>query len=736
MIRLFFTRVLPLAWVLQLVAGLAIGQSLKWSPDGNSYFVNERSRIVRYDLPGLKPEVVVSPEVLIPDKQTMPISVEDFQFTSDGMKLLFFTNSKRVWRYRTRGDYWVLDTKTRKIRKLGEGRPESSLMFAKFSPDGKKAAYVSERNLYVEDLESGQIKPLTSGNGTQKLIHGTFDWVYEEEFAIRDGFRWSPDGKSIAYWQIDANAIRDFYMINSTDSVYSRIVPVEYPKAGDPPSPARIGVADIASGQTKWMAIEGDPQEHYLPRMEWAPGGKSLVVQQFNRKQNHSRIIECNAQNGACQTIFQESDPAWVSHVNEWSRNVTGWDWIEKGKAFIWTSEKDGWRHLYRVGLNGQEQLLTRGNYDVIETLLIDETGGFIYFYASPENALQQYLYRVPLDGSRGAERLSPASQEGTHSYQISPNGKYARHNFSNYYTSPLREWITLPDHQPLPGQEDIGKKINPQAKLDSPVSFFKVTTADGVEMDGWIVKPKDFDPKEKYPVVFYVYGEPASATVNDRYGVGDNFVFDGDLAAEGYIHISLDNRGTPAPKGRQWRKSIYRKIGQLNIRDQAMAAKKILEWDFVDTSRVAVWGWSGGGSSTLNLMFQYPEIYKTGISIAPVTASRLYDNIYTERYMGLPQENPSDYAAGAALTHAKNLQGNLLVIHGTGDDNVHYQNTEMLIDELVRNGKLFMVMPYPNRTHGISEGAGTSEHLSKTASHFLRTHVPGGPKSRLMVKP
>ena len=292
MIRLFFARVMPLAWALQLVTGLAIGQSLKWSPDGNSYFVNERSRIVRYDLPGLKPEVVVSPELLIPDKQTMPISVEDFQFTSDGMKLLFFTNSKRVWRYRTRGDYWVLDTRTRKIRKLGEGRPESSLMFAKFSPDGKKAAYVSERNLYVEDLESGQIKQLTSGNGTPKLIHGTFDWVYEEEFAIRDGFRWSPDGKSIAYWQIDANAIRDFYMMNSTDSVYSRIVPVEYPKAGDPPSPARIGVADIASGQTRWMAIEGDPQEHYLPRMEWAPGGKSLVVQQFNRKQNHSRIID------------------------------------------------------------------------------------------------------------------------------------------------------------------------------------------------------------------------------------------------------------------------------------------------------------------------------------------------------------------------------------------------------------------------------------------------------------
>lgn len=666
-------------------------------------------------------------ELLIPDKKSLPVAVEDFQFSQDEEKVLMYTNSKRVWRYRTRGDYWVLDRKTRTIKQIGIGRPPSSLMFAKFSPDGSKVAYVSERNIYVEDLEKGEIKALTTTNGTKKLINGTFDWVYEEEFGIRDGFRWAPDGKSIAYWQIDANAIRDYYMLNTTDSIYSQIVPVEYPKAGDSPSPARIGVVEIDKGQTTWMQIEGDPQQHYIPRMEWAPDGKAVVVQQLNRRQNHSQLIWCNPKNGESTVFYGETDPAWVSHINEWSRNVTGWDWTEKGKAFIWTSEKNGWRQLYRVTREGAEKQLTQGEYDVIETLLVDEANGWIYFYASPENATQKYLYRVALDGSSEAVRLSPADQEGTHSYVMAPSGRYARHSFSNYYTPTLREWVTLPEHKSVKPEDDISKKIDLQAKLKSNISYFTVTTVDGVEMDGWMVKPTNFNPSAKYPVVFMVYGEPASTTVDDSYGAANDFVYDRSLAADGYIHISLDNRGTPAPKGREWRKSIYQKIGQLNIRDQAMAAKKVLEWDFIDTSRIAVWGWSGGGSSTLNLLFQYPEIYKTGVSIAPVTSSRLYDNIYTERYMGLPQESGKDYDAGAALTHAKNLRGNLLLIHGTGDDNVHYQNTEMLIDELIRHGKLFTVMPYPNRTHGISEGQGTSAHLSKLVSHYLRTNMPGG---------
>lgn len=722
------------AMLLILLALTSVVFAQNWSKDGNGYYTKNNNEIVLHAFAGKDSTILADAKMLTPKGATQALEIQSFSLSEDGKKVLLFTNAQKVWRLKTRGDYWVLDLTSKALKKLGKGRPEATLMFAKFSPDGKKVAYVSERNIYVEDLATGAIKKLTSDNGTPKLINGTFDWAYEEEFFCRDGFRWAPNGQTIAYWQIDANKIRDFYLINNTDSIYSQIIPIEYPKAGQPPSPARIGVVNITSGKTVWMNVPGDAAQHYIPRMEWTPDGKEIILQQLNRKQNESKLMLCNPASGAAKTIFTEKDDAWVATINEWSSDVTGWDWIDKGNAFVWTSEQDGWRHLYRIGRDGKSDLLTKGDYDVIETLLIDEPNQMIYFHASPENATQQYLYEVPLDGKSDLKLLSPAAEKGTHNYQISPNGKYAFHTFSNYYTQPLREKITLPDHKPLPGEESIASKVSAEAPANSNVSFFKVTTEDGVQMDGWMMKPYDFDPKKKYPVVFYVYGEPAATTVNDSYYGPSGFIYAGDMAADGYIHVSLDNRGTPAPKGRAWRKSIYGKIGQINIRDQAMGAKKLLESNtFMDASRVAVWGWSGGGSSTLNLLFQYPDIYKTGIAIAPVTASYLYDNIYTERYMGLPDENAEGYKNGAALTYAKNLEGNLLLIHGTGDDNVHFQNSEMLVNELIKNGKQFMFMPYPNRTHSISEGAGTFQHLATLVSNYLRANCPPGAKE---VKP
>ncbi len=708
----------------------------KWSNDGNAYFFidREKGEIIKTELPSLEKSVFISKKQLT-TKDGKSLVPRNFLLSSDGKLALVYTNTKRVWRLDTRGDYWLLNFSSGQLKQLGKGRPESSLQFAKFSPDNKKVAYVSERNIYVEDLATGAIKKLTSDNGTKKLINGTFDWVYEEEFFCRDGFRWSPDSKSIAYWQIDANKIRDYYMLNTTDSVYSRVIPVEYPKVGEPPSPARIGIVNIATAQTRWMKVPGEPAQHYIIRMEWSAPGE-IILQQLNRKQNESRLMLCNAATGEAKIIFTETDETWVATISEWRGDVKGWDWISGGKEFTWFSEKDGWRHLYRISKDGSKQtLITKGNYDVMDVLRVDEKKGLVYFYASPHNATQRFLYAVRIEGGFPAERHSPPGQEGTHTYEISPNGKFARHNFSNYYTPPMSEWVTLPDHRPLKTEDDIGKKIKPEEKEKSNISFFKITTAEGVTMDGWVVKPKNFDSTKKYPVVFYVYGEPAATTVNDSYGAAGNFLYTGDMAEDGYIQVSLDNRGTPAPKGREWRKAIYKNVGQLNIRDQALGAKEVLKWKFFDTTRVAVWGWSGGGSSTLNLMFQYPDQYQTGISIAPVTSSLLYDNIYTERYMGLPQENMDDYKNGAALTHAKNLQGNLLVIHGTGDDNVHYQNAEKLINELVKHGKQFQLMSYPNRTHGISEGEGTSEHLATLYTNFLRQYCPPGGRTEEEIK-
>lgn len=699
----------------------------KWAKDGNSFYAKEAGELVKITLPQLKPAVIVGKaDLMVAGKA---LTVDNYSFSADEKKMLLFTNSKKVWRYKTRGDYYVLDLTSKKMQPLGKDLPAATLMFAKFSPDGSKVAYVSQRNVYVEDLATSKITKLTSDNGTPKLINGTFDWAYEEEFSIRDGFRWSPDGQSIAYWQIDANQIRDFYLVNNTDSIYSRVIPIEYPKAGEAPSPAKISVVSVATGKTTWMNVPGDPTQHYIPRMEWTPDGREIIIQQLNRKQNVSNLILCNPNSGETNTIFTEKDEAWVAHINEWSSDVTGWDWVNNGNAFVWTSEQDGWRHLYLINRGGKATLLTKGNYDVIETYCIDEKGSVIYFAASPENATQQYLYSVPLTGNGNAKLITPAAQKGTHDYTIAPSGKYAKHSFSNYYTEPLEEWVSLPDHKTLAASEPIASKIKETPK-NSNVSFFKVKTEEGVEMDGWMIKPLDFDANKKYPVVFYVYSEPAGANVKDSYYGPNGFIYNGDMAADGYIHIAIDNRGTPAPKGRAWRKAIYKNIGQLNIRDQALGAKEILKWNYIDTSRVAVWGWSGGGSTTLNLMFQYPEIYKTGIAIAPVTASYFYDNIYTERFMGLPAENKADYEKGAALTHAKNLRGNLLLIHGTGDDNVHFQNTEMLVNELIKQGKQFTYMAYPNRTHSISEGEGTFQHLSTLVTNYLKMNcAPGGRK-------
>lgn len=700
---------------------------LKWSKEGNSFYHVKSGNIVRVDLPALRDTVIVSRDLLTPVGGTAALNVRNFSFSEDGKKILVYTNARRVWRYDTRGDYWVLDLSTRQLSKVGKDRPASTLMFAKFSPDGSKVAYTSQHNVYVEDLATGQEKCLTSTGGAPKLINGTFDWVYEEELECRDGFRWSPDGKHIAYWQIDAGQVKDYLMLNTTDSTYPFVIPVEYPVVGESPSPYKIGVVDVATGAGAWMDIPGNPRENYLPRMEWAANSSELIFQQLNRKQNESRILLANIATGKTLQVYDEKDSAYIECKGAWQDGiVAGWDWINGGKEFLWVTEKDGWRHIYRVSRDGKKEVLvTNGNYDIQKIVLVDEKSNFVYFMASPDNATQRYLYRTRLDGKGKLERITPGTESGTHDYELSPNGRFASHSFSSASIDEVGEWVSLPGHTPLGESMDVAKIA--QSKVRKKVEFFTVKTVDGVTMDGWMVKPAHFDSTKRYPAVFYVYGEPAGQTVTDQAGTGTNFLYRGDMAEDGYLYVSLDNRGTPAPKGRQWRKSIYRQIGRLNIRDQAMGAREILKWPFVDSSRVAVWGWSGGGSSTLNLMFQYPDIYKTGIAIAAVGNQLSYDNIYQERYMGLPSENRADFLKGSPITYAKNLRGNLLYIHGTGDDNVHYQNAELLLNALIKYGKVFQFMAYPNRSHGIYEGDGTREHLALLYTDFLRKNCPGG---------
>ena len=707
------------------IAGLA-QNAQQWTKDGNSYWTPERGEIVQYTLPDQTRSVIATTAMLTPAGKTEPLRLRSIRPSADNRKVLIYTNSVRVWRTDTRGDYWVLDLDKKTLVQLGPNLPVSSLMFAKFSPDGSKVAFVSKHNLYVQTLADNKVTQLTK-DGTDKIINGTFDWAYEEEFGCRDGFRWSPDGNNIAYWQIDASNVKYFLMINNTDSIYSFTVPVEYPKVGETPSACKIGIVSAKGGATRWMNVPGDNRQHYIPRMDWAANSTEIILQQLDRKQQVNKIFLCNVTNGSAKSIWEEKDAAWVDVQMDADQS---WDWIEGGAAFLWLTEKDGWRHYYRISRDGkQEKLLTAGAYDVIDPGMIDEKNKAIYFLASPDNATEKYLYKVNLDGSGKAERLSPANTQGTYGYTFAPSGRFAQQRFSNVNTRPQSEWVTLPDCKPIKAKTEA-----PKTETSSPkVEFFQVTTVDGVTMDGWMVKPKNFDPQKKYPVVFHVYTEPAGQTVKNSWGMGNAGMYQGNMAEDGYVYISLDNRGTPAPKGREWRKSIYRKIGLINIHDQAMGAKEIFKWNYIDTSRVAVWGWSGGGSATLNLLFQHPEIYKVGISIAAVADQLCYDNIYQERYMGLPQENMEDFVKGSPITYAKNLKGKLLYIHGTGDDNVHYQSGERLINELVKHNKMFQLMAYPNRSHGIYEGEGTSKHLATLFTQFLKENCPPGGVDRVV---
>ena len=727
-LRNFFLCVFVVIAFQQVVS--AQNRAIKWTADGLAYTKLKDGNIVKVDPKTDAETILIKKEQLTAAGSSIALVPQSYDYSSDNSKLLLFTNTVKVWRYKTRGEYWILDIARNQLHQVGKSLPPQSLMFAKFSPDGKQVAYVSEHNLFSEDVNSGISRRLTN-DGSRKLINGTFDWVYEEEFGCRDGFRWGPDSKQLAFWQVDATKIRDYYMLNTTDSVYSKVIPVEYPKTGDAPSPVRLGVVTLSNGAVRWMKIEGDPQQNYLPRMEWS-GFNELIVQQLDRKQQESKLIYCNTADGNSRTFWAESDDAWVDlNASEPGGDPSGWSWVNKGQDFLWVSEKDGWRHIYRISRDGKTvTLLTKGNYDIGEIKGVDETNNYIYFSASPANATQLYLYRARINNPgkqfrEEADLVSNAKLKGTNEYTISPTARIANHTFSNHHTPRVTEWISLPDGRPLNPAKSIANNIKTNPVIN--VEYLQITTEDNIILDAWMNKPKNFDPNKKYPVVFYVYGEPAATTTADVFGNHDNFLYDADMSADGYIQVALDNRGTPALKGAAWRKSIYRKNGSVNIRDMAMGAKKILENNFIDKDRVAVWGWSGGGSSTLNLMFQYPDIFKTGIAIAAVSNMLYYDNIYTERYMGLPQENMADYVKGSAISHVQGLKGNLLLIHGSGDDNVHYSNAEALVNELVKYNKQFQFMEYPNRTHNINEGPGTSQHLSALYSNFLRKNcVPG----------
>ncbi len=716
-----------------------------WHTDGAAFRVEDGGSVFLENPVTGDRTLLVDAKQLTPQGHANALAPQSLTFSADRSKLLVFTNTRRVWRHNTRGDYWVLDLHDGSLAKLGGEADEASLMFAKFSPDATKVAYVRGNNIYVEHLTTHEIKALTT-NGRERFINGTFDWVYEEEFSLTDGFCWSPDGRNIAFWQLDTEGEPVFTMIDHLSEKYPVTQQLKYPRAGDTNAAARVGVVSVESGETVWPAIPGDPRDNYITSLHWPEGdglggaaGRLLVVQQFNRPQNVMTLHCVNLKSGTVAPLLTDRDDAWV--------DLTPIRWLADGKRFLWQSDQSGWRRLYlgETAFDGDTLRvlrtvpLTPDGVDLIDFAAFDyatndnangsngaetKTECGVYYYASPDNATQKYLFRVDLDG-RNDRRVTPPEFSGTNSYRISPDGRLALHQYSNFNTPPCCRLVRLPSHEAVRNIGDDRALRDKLAGLDlGRGELFRVTTASSVTLDGWAIYPPDYDADspEKHPVIVYVYGEPAGQTVLDRWG-GSGYLWHQMLAQHGAVVLSFDNRGTPAPKGREWRKCVYRKLGILGPQDQAEAVQALLAANpKLDARRVGIWGWSGGGSSTLHAMFQHGDVFQVGIAVAAVADEFNYDTIYQERYMGNPAVDAADdYRRCSPVTYAKNLSGELLIIHGTTDDNCHYQSFDQLVDTLVRHGKQFRMMSYPSRTHGIFEREGTTLHLRTLMLDFFR---------------
>ncbi len=707
-----------------------------WRPTGASCLILEESKALEggKDVFDWNPEtdektLLFSAESLVPEGQEKPLYLANQRnliWSPDETKLLIYTNTKKVWRVNSRGDYWVLDLETKTLEQLGPNFEPSTLMFAKFSPDSKRVAYVQDRDIYVENLKNGRIRKLTSRH-KETIINGTTDWVYEEEFQIRDAFQWSPDGKSIAYLQFDTEGVGEFQLANYLAGRYPEVMHLPYPKVGTTNSAVRIGVTNSSRAQTRWLDdLPGDPRQSYIPRFAWADSSEELVFQRMNRRQNHSTLWMANVKSKKLVPFFEEKSDTWINVHNHMT-------WFNDGQTFLWQSEKEGWRRFYRVSRDGKSMTpITKGNYDVIQLVKFDVENGWLYFIASPENPAQRYLFRERVDGMGTAVKLSPANQKGTHAYRLSGDSSRAFHSFSNANTPPVYDLVELPSHRAIHTSQDNSEARTKMHEGNfQQTSFFNINIGDGVELPAYIIKPYNFDSSKKYPVLLYVYGEPVGQTVRDVWRGNLWYQY---LAQKGYIIISIDNRGTSTPLGREWRHFLHHNIGIYSSEDQSAAVRKLLEErPYLDPDRIGVTGFSGGGSMSLNLLFRYPDLYSLAMAGGFISDQLLYDTIYQERYMGLPQDNPEGFKNGSPITHVEGLKGHLLIYHGTQDDNCHYQNFENLVQALIKNNKQFTAVPYTGGTHSIKsagDGQGNAHNL-KTKTWYLMNHMPPGPRSK-----
>jgi dipeptidyl-peptidase-4 len=714
----------------------------QWLASGTAYLTVRASseagggsNVVRVEA-GTGAERVLVPAAALVDERGRRITVQELILSPDERKALLFHSTVRVWRANTRGVYHVVDFASRQVSPVSRittptGRPSSLTdtatanflgkaagfvapplrtglqMFARFSPDSRSVAFVRDNDLYVTDLAAGAERRLTS-DGSTEIINGTSDWVYEEELGLRDAFRWSPDARRIAYWRFDQSPVPAFPMTDEL-TLYPTVSVLRYPKAGQPNSRVTVGVIPAAGGETVWLEAGPDTGQ-YIARMEWS-GPDSVVVRRLPRRQNRVDVLMLSANTGRGRLVASDGDS--TAYVNIADRSVV---WFDDGARFLMLSDRTGWRQVFLYDRAGSVvRQITENGADVLDIIAVDERQQAVYVLAAAPTPTQRQVFRYPLGGGPGA-RVTQAP--GTHSVSFSPGFRQMLDVHSAAGQPPravMHDLITRRAPRVVEDNAALERKL--AAAPIRPPQFFELPMPDGTRLDAYRLVPADFDSTRRYPVLMYVYGGPAAPQVNDAWG-GSRYLWHQMLTQHGYVVVVVDNRGA-AWRGRDFRKITQHRLGTIESQDQMDAARWLGSQPWVDPARIGIWGWSYGGYMTALTAGRGGTLFKAAMSVAPVADFRLYDTIYTERFMWTPQENAAGYQESSVLPHLEGLAADLLLVHGTGDDNVHPQNSILIANRLQSLGKPFQMMLYPNRTHAIS-GGNTQVHLYDMFTRFI----------------
>ena len=677
--------------------------TIRWMNDGRYYSAREeqdgKTMLVRKDITtGETVETLVTSDEL-------GFGFSDYTFSEDEQRVMFSTETEKIYRRSSKSVFHVYDLKSKQLQTLAKG---AKVLYASFSPNGDKAAYVRDNNLYMVDLGNMRERQITKDGKWNHIINGNADWVYEEEFSMSQAFQWSPDGQKIAFWRFDESRVKEYNMQMWGD-LYPEDYKFKYPKAGEENSIVQIKVYNLRNGRTRTMDI-GSNTNIYIPRIFWTRDNNVLSMMRLNRLQNRMDLLHANVNNGKSEVVYTEESNTYLEYEN-------GLTYLADNQSFILTSEKSGYNHLYHYGTDGKLiKQITNGNWEVSGLSGVDETNGKIYFTSAEKSPLERHLYSVGLDGSGKAEMTS---ESATHRINWSPDFKYYIQTASSASHANV---ITLKEGsgKEVRVMEDNAEAMANIGEFDVPEKeFFSFNTPEGVELNGYMLKPSNFDPNKKYPVLMYVYGGPGSQTVQNSWNSSRDY-WHMHLVNQGYIVASVDNRGTGA-RGKEFKHITYKTLGKYEVQDQIDAGKYLAGLPYTDPDRIGIWGWSYGGYMSSLSLFIGNDVFKTAIAVAPVTNWRFYDTVYTERYMSTPMLNDEGYDAFSPVTHVDKLKGNFMLIHGTGDDNVHFQNSVEMVNKLVEADKQFESFYYPNRAHGMRGGNATWHLYNKMTDFILR---------------